>query len=503
MNVENLIGRVLRDPPKDVKKLSQQLLLRSGHFLMSGDQVIVYEGGRKILERIVTLFTSRAQAGQRVQFGTSYREFLQSEFTTYRNLPRRFHSISQHVDEGYRPLGLIYPKVQPLLEIHFLQDAGIAFIDTFQELGIECLQVENGKNKVYFVPMNNGRQSILKCKCGYASLTESAMLHIEEMDQEHLPLEEIETPNCKTIEEVAAFVGVPKQKTAKAVFYHGMVNGSPKVIFAVIRGDLDVNEHKLKNALQIESIREASDEEITAINAQPGYASPIGIERSNCIVIADPSVVKASNLVAGANKEGYHYINSNYQRDFTADKIEDIALAEEGHPCPRCENPLEKKWGVTIGHLQNYVTDVEFLNKTGKPESIRTEIFKLQLFTLIGLIAAFNHNKYGIILPRCIAPWNLTILNLSKKKEMEEMAETLAETCSRFGLSTLIDARQMKPGQKFMEADLRGIPIRIVLSDRNQGNVEVKERDRKTTNIMDPKQTEGFLEKLRQELETF
>ncbi len=503
MEVENLIGRTIRQAPKDVDELPQQLLLRSGHFYITGEYVITYEGGHRIISKTIEWFIKNLKAEQRINYSNAYFEMLQVEFPTYRFLPRRFHALREKISEGFRPLGLLYPKRQPLLEIHCINETIKGTDRLFSELGLECILAESLDGKTIILPMGRGRDRILSCDCGYTAMEDAAVVGHMSMKETARPLEEIETPNCKTIEEVASFVGVPKTKTAKAVFYSTKLDGKPMLLFCVIRGDLDINETKVRKKLKIESMRPATDEEILNIGAQPGYASPIGVDRSKCIVLVDRSIEDATNLVAGANREGYHYLNCNYPRDFTADVLADFTLAEAGHPCPHCGKALQSQNGVVIATLESRNTAATFLNKDGKTEPLQVNVLSISLLTLLAAIIQRSHDKYGIILPRNISPWHLMILNLSKKTTGEEITRSIIQVCNHLGIESLVDSRKLKPGQKFMEADLQGIPIRLVISDKNEGKIEVKERDKGITKLLSLDEVSALLKNLQQELKTF
>ncbi len=478
MDISKLIGRVQRDPPKEVHELTQQLLLRSGNFLWTENEIIILEGGNRILENLITLLSSFYEASQRIEFGCSFERLLQSEFNSYRSLPACFHTVEEVHRAGYAPLGMLYPKLQPALIVYALQKETEAPITLFKQIGLEVSSVEALGGEAFFVEESIGRDLVLKCeKCGYEALQMAAKLKKDGVKTEAETLSEVATPNCQTIVKVAAFIGVKTWQTAKAVFYHGEAPEGSKVIFVAIRGDLEVNEEKLKHIAGINSIRPAEDEEIRKIGAVPGYASPIGIDRSKCIVVADDSLITTSNLVAGANKEGYHFLNCNYPRDFQADLEGDVALASEGSKCINCGNILRLTKGIVIGKkTMQKNSPVSFIDEKGKPRPIVWHNMSFNLFSIVACVAQKSYDKFGIVFPPILAPWKFIVLSLNKDRLPHDKTHLVTQALKNCKQSFLLDARQLKAGQKFMEADLRGIPFRIVLSDKDPKSFEIKNR---------------------------
>ena len=288
-------------------------------------------------------------------------------------------------------------------------------------------------------------------------------------------LEKVETPSMKTIEELADFLGVAKAKTAKAVFMVATIAEDEEehevLVFAVIRGDMDINETKLSNALGAKSLRPAHEEEIEAVGAVPGFASPIGIKGVKIVV--DDSIPVSPNLVAGANEVDYHYMNVNYGRDYTADIIADLSVAEEGHPCPVCGSPLNTSRGVEVGNIFQLGTfyseklGCTYLDQNGKPQPVIMGSYGIGVGRMLACIVEEHNDENGIIWPISVAPYQVHLVGM---RGAEEEAEALYEALQSVGIEVLYDDRNERPGVKFNDADLMGMPIRVTVSKRSLEN---------------------------------
>jgi prolyl-tRNA synthetase len=252
-----------------------------------------------------------------------------------------------------------------------------------------------------------------------------------------------------------------------------------KFIFAVVRGDMDLNETKLANAVKAKDLRPAHEEEIRQVGAVPGYASPVGL--NDVLVVVDDVIPDSPNLVAGANEEGYHLLNVNYGRDYQASIVADIAVAEEGAACPDCGQALRTARGVEVGNifkLGTRYTDslgCTYLDKEGKSRSVVMGSYGIGVGRLLACIAEEHNDEHGLIWPITIAPYQVHLVTL---KGGEEAADNLYTTLKRNGIEVLCDDRDETPGVKFNDADLIGIPIRLTVSKRSlqQGGVELKFR---------------------------
>ncbi|MCS7011219.1 MAG: His/Gly/Thr/Pro-type tRNA ligase C-terminal domain-containing protein, partial [Anaerolineales bacterium] len=303
--------------------------------------------------------------------------------------------------------------------------------------------------------------------------------------------EKVKTPDCKTIEDLSNFLSVPKAKTAKAVFFMASIpegdTTHEQFIFAVIRGDMGLNETKLADLLGARELRPATDEEIRAIGAEPGFASPVFLPRRDSVkVVIDDSILTSPNLVAGANQVDYHLLNTNYPRDYQADLVADIAVADEGAACPKCGAPLRAEHGVEVGQLLQLGTRYTeafgstFLDRDGKPKPVFLGSYGIGLERLLVCIAEAHHDEHGLIWPVTVAPFQVHLVLLRGKgaPQAEEIADHLYAKLQAAGLEVLYDDREESPGVKFNDADLIGCPVRITVSERAlaQGGVEMKLR---------------------------
>ncbi len=360
-------------------------------------------------------------------------------------------------------------------------------------LGDDVIAVESdpgmmgGTEAHEFMYLNpGGEDTLLLCDtCGYQANRQVATYKREAIEAEsEKPLQKVATPNCKTIEEVASFLDVPQSKTAKAVFLIGTINGEDKFIFAVLRGDHELNETKLANVVKAQALRPATDEEITAVGAVPGYASPMAVK--NAIVVADKAIAKGTNFVSGANEEGYHCLNVNVGRDFDPDIVTDLIAVEKGMPCPECETALNSTRGIEVGNIFKLGTKysdsmgAKVLDENGKVQPLVMGCYGIGVGRLLACIIEAHHDDHGIIWPISVAPFEVQIVVLTGRKPAGELeaAEELYGQLKAAGLDVLLDDRDERAGVKFNDADLIGIPIRLTVGSRGlaNGQVEMKLR---------------------------
>ena len=327
-----------------------------------------------------------------------------------------------------------------------------------------------------------GEDTVITCPaCGYTANAEKAEgLYPEQEKAPELPLEEVDTPGLKTIAGLAEFLDVPTSQTLKAVFYAA----DGEVVFVTVRGDLEVNEVKLKNNLHCNDLRFATDEEVQEAGLVAGSASPIGI--TGMRRVADNSITQGSNFVVGANKPDTHYLNANYPRDFDVDVITDIALTQPGHLCPLCPTPLEATRGVEVGHIFKLGTSYSealgamYLDQEGQQHPITMGCYGIGVGRLLAAAIEQNHDDRGIVFPAPIAPYQVHLVGLNLTDEaVAEAANKLYRELWDNGIETIFDDRpDQAAGVKLNDADLMGLPVRLVVSPRNLRNnaVEVKGR---------------------------
>ena len=370
-----------------------------------------------------------------------------------------------------------------------------AYFNIFHRAGIKAVAVASdvgmmggsmAHEYMYLTPI--GEDTLVLCdNCGYHANRQIAIFKKKPAAAEEVQaIEKVATPNVSTIEALAEFLGVPKAKTAKAVFMVATMREAgketQKFVFAIVRGDMDVNETKLTNALKAHELRPAHPEEITAIGAVPGYASPVGLQpNKNVVIIVDDVIPTSPNLVAGANDAGYHLRNVNYGRDYTADIVADIAAAQEGDGCPRCGTPVYLSRGVEVGNIFKLGTKYtsalggNFVDEDGQLKPVIMGSYGIGVGRLLACSAEENNDDKGLALPITIAPYHVHLVGMAK---MEKEAEQVYEQLVKAGVEVLFDDRDESAGVKFNDADLIGLPIRLTVGARawKEGGVEMKLR---------------------------
>jgi prolyl-tRNA synthetase len=543
--MSHLFGRTLRTAPNDVEIVSHQLMLRAGMIrpLGSGlisllplgfrvvtkiEQIIREEmdaiGGQELLMPVVHPADIWRESGRYDQVGPEMARFkdradrdmvlaltheevitdlARQEISSYRQLPMiGYHIQTKFRDEPRSRGGLIRVREFTMKDSYSfdLDEAGLdhayrlhwkAYDRIFRRIGLQFIVVSadvgmmGGTASHEFMAFSeNGEDTILHCNsCGYAANREVAKFRRDAPSSEDpLPLEEVETPNTTTIQTLADFLGIPTSKTAKAVFYKG---ASGRFVFAVIRGDLDVNETTLRNAAGERALTPATTEEIRAIGAEPGYGSPVGVR--DAFIVVDESIRDSPNLVAGANREGWHLKNVNLGRDYQADVVADIATAEDDFPCPECGNPLKANRAIEIGNIFKLGTryseklGATYLDANGESHPIVMGSYGIGSGRNAATVVEQRHDEKGIIWPLSIAPYHVSLIELPSPDDSrpKEIAERLYAELENLGVEVLYDDRDERPGVKFNDADLIGIPLRVAVSARNLANDQIELKLRK------------------------
>jgi prolyl-tRNA synthetase len=356
---------------------------------------------------------------------------------------------------------------------------------------------------MYLSPI--GEDTLLLCDaCSYTANRQVARFQKPAAPKETpKTIEKVATPDAHTIEELANFLGVPKSRTAKAVFFIAQIPEGQetveKFIFTVVRGDMELNETKLANAIGAKDLRPATEDKILAAGAVPGFASPVGLSPlpagapMGCFakglgvrVVVDDIIPESPNLVAGANEEGYHLLNVNYGRDYTAFLVADIAAADAGAACPACETSMRAERGVEVGNIFKLGTRYSdalgctFLDKDGHTKPVIMGSYGIGVGRLLACVVEEYHDEHGLIWPVTVAPYHVHLVLLRGKGDSrsEEIAKSLYHDLQAAEIEVLFDDRDESPGVKFNDADLIGCPIRITVSERasSAGGVEMKLR---------------------------
>lgn len=430
------------------------------------------------------------------------------EIESYRHLPQAVYQIQTKYRHEPRPRGgLIRLReftMKDAYSLHataedldrFYQAMIAAYARIFERAGVDALPVEadmgamgGWASQEFMLPHPQGESTFARCDaCGYAASDEIAAFALPEPTGAELePLRKVATPGCTTIQMVADFIGVPTAQTLKAVFFvveRASEQDGDAFVFVVIRGDLEVNEAKLLRVMGGGTLRPATDDEIRAVGAEPGYASPMGL-KPGVTVVADQSVRAGANFVAGANEAGYHFTGVNVPRDFDPAVVEDIALAFEGATCGRCgRGTLHLARAIELGHCFKLGTrysealGVTYLDERGAVQPVVMGSYGIGLERLMGAIIEGHHDDWGIVWPASVAPFDVHIVVLGKEPEYADLAAQLAADLEAAGVSVLLDDRAESPGVKFADADLIGVPLRVTVSKKaaEGGGVEVKRR---------------------------
>ncbi len=430
------------------------------------------------------------------------------EILSYRDLPKVVYHIQTKIRDEPRPRGGLLRVREFRMKDAYSLDTDADGLDAFYpqilgayerifaRCGLDPIAVEadtgmmgGADSHEFMLPHPDGEDTFIHCPaCNYAANAERATFRLPEVEPE--PLDDpvpVATPDCRTIADVADFVGVPTRQTMKVVFYS---KDDGELVLVMIRGDLDVNETKLRNVLGGATLEPALEEDIRRAGAEPGYGSPVGLEVQKApgdpgvLVIADPSIQNGANFVAGANRDGYHLVGVNYPRDFSVTVMEDIAQAEAGHLCPECDGTLAAEAAIELGHCfklgTHYAESVgaTYLDPDGEEHPIMMGSYGIGVGRLMAAVIEMYHDEDGIAWPPSLAPFDVYLLTLGTDEETQKEAEAFCSALEDAGLSVLFDDREESAGVKFTDADLIGCPVRATVSRRSleRGGVELKAR---------------------------
>jgi prolyl-tRNA synthetase len=547
MRLSHLFFSTLRDDPSDAEMPSHRLLLRAGYMRQLGagiysllplgfrankrvEQVIREElnaiGGQEMEMPVVHPADLWRESGRYDAIGPEMARFkdrgerdmvlamtheevvadlLRDVVRSYRQLPFIvYHFQTKFRDEPRSRGGLIRVREFVMKDSYSCDrdEAGLdvaywahhkAYIRIFERLGLEAIAVSSdvgmmgGSLAHEFMVLNAAGEDVLViCENGdYASNRQIApTVAPEPAAEDLLPVQDVETPGVTTIDALATFLDVPAARTAKATFF---VTGDGRFVVAIVRGDYEVNETKLVNATQaVGGLRPATVEEIRARGMEPGYGSPIGA--SDSLVVVDELAAKSPNLVAGANKVGWHLRNVNVPRDFTPDTIADIANVREGDPCPNCGGSVILRNGIEVGNIFKLGTTytaalgAEYLGEDGERHPIVMGSYGIGLGRNVACVVEAHHDEKGIAWPEEVAPYpaHLVAIGGNKDPQVRETAERLYGVAEAAGADReiLYDDREESPGVKLTDAELLGMPWILTVSPRSlaAGGVEVTNR---------------------------
>lgn len=454
-------------------------------------------------------------------------DLVRKDIRSYRQLPRLIYHLQTKWRDDPRPrAGLIRVREFTMKDSYSL-DAdweGLdkqyrahyqAYFNVFNRCGLPALAVKSDVGMMggqlahefmFLTPI--GEDTLILCDCcGYTANRQVAGLKKPPAALEDLlPIEKVATPHTPTIQALAELLKVPTARTAKAVFMMATLTEGDKdvdrFVFAVVRGDMEVNETKLANAVKAKELRPAREDEIRVVGATPGYASPIGVKGT--LIVIDDAVAASPNLVAGANEDGYHLLNTNTPRDYQADIVTDIAAADAGSACPTCGSPVRAARGVEVGNIFKLGTrysdalGANFLDKDGQSKPVIMGSYGIGVGRLLACVAELHHDADGLTWPVSVAPYHVQLV-VVPGGEAEASAEKLYTDLTTQGVEVLFDDRDERPGVKFKDADLLGLPLRLTVGERSlkNGGAELKPRSSKESVIVP---VEGVVEKVRLEI---
>jgi prolyl-tRNA synthetase len=545
MRLSSLFFTTLRDDPADAEMSSHRLLLRAGYVRQLGSGIYsllplgfrvnkrVEQVIREEMDRIgcqemampvvhpadIWKATGRYDAigpelarfkdrnGRDMVLAMTHEEvvglLLADIVRSYRQLPMMlYHFQTKWRDEPRARGGLIRVREFVMKDAYSIDrdEAGLdtsywaqhaAYVRIFERLGLDTIAVASdvgmmgGSQAHEFMVLNPAGEDVLVlCEaCGYAANRQVAVVSRQDPEPEAaLPLDEVATPGTTTIATLAAYLRIGPERTAKAAFF---MTGDGRLITAIVRGDHEVNETKLVNAVKATGgFRPATVEEIQAAGMEAGYGSPIGAHGT--VVVVDDLVARSPNLVAGANRVGFHFRNVNHGRDFTADIVADLTNVQEGDRCPTCGQPVILRNGIEVGNIFKLGTKyadaagATYLGDDGVAHPIVMGSYGIGIGRNVACIVEAHHDDKGIIWPAEVAPYaaHLVSIGATKEPRVTEVAERIHGFSIASGREILWDDRDESPGVKFTDAELLGMPWILTVSPRSlaAGGVEVTER---------------------------
>jgi prolyl-tRNA synthetase len=547
VRASHLFFATLRDDPAEAEMASHRLLVRAGYVRQLGsgiysllplgyrvtsrvEQVIREEidgiGGQELEMPVVhpaelwkesgryfkigpELVRFKDRAGRDMVLAMTHEEvvasLLRDIVKSYRQLPMIvYHFQTKFRDEPRARGGLLRVR-EFVMKDSYSCDVDAAGLDRayqahfkayeriFERIGVDAIAVGadvgimGGSLAHEFMALNeHGEDTLVLCEsCDYAANQQiAAAAKPERSSEAPKPLEEVATPGTTTIAALTEHLGIGPDRTAKAAFF---MTDDGRLVTAIVRGDHDVNETKLVNAAKaVGGLRPARVEEIRAAGMEPGYGSPVGAH--DTVVLVDEIAAASPNLVAGANREGFHYRNVNVGRDFTPDQVVDLVNARAGDPCPNCGKPLVLRKGIEVGNIFKLGTDfsvaagASFLGEDGQARPIVMGSYGIGLGRALACIVEAHHDDKGIVWPAAVAPYAAHLVSIGGAREprVVEVAERLHQVALDARREILYDDRDESPGVKFTDAELLGMPTILTVSPRSLGNGGVEVKDRAT-----------------------
>ncbi|WP_028273588.1 proline--tRNA ligase [Atopococcus tabaci] len=541
MRQTKLFAPTLRETPSDADILSHQLLLRAGYIRQVTSGVYTYLPlATRVMENIKTVIREEhekidavemlmptllptdlwLESGRYETYGPeliklkdrhgrdfilgptheeAFTNLLRNEVTSYKRLPLILYQFQTKFRDEKRPrFGLMRSREFLMKDAYSFDDSyenldvsykkfEQAYTNIFQRLHLEFRAIigdagaMGGQDSKEFMALSESGEDtvVYSDESDYAANLEMAtsLYTPQKSDDPEKELEKVSTPDTKTIDQVADFLGVDASNILKSILF--IADEQP--VLAVVRGDHDVNEVKLRNYLGAETLEMATDEEtVEYMKTEPGYISPVGAPE-NVRVIADLYVQDMKNMVAGANEKDAHFVNANLNRDMTVESFEDIRFVQEGEPSPDGKGTLRFTRGIEIGHIFKLGTrysesmNATILDQNGKAVPMVMGSYGIGVSRLLSALAEQYADEKGLVWPKDIAPYDIHLVPIQMKKEDQRaLAEELYSTLQDNKFTVLMDDRNERAGVKFADADLMGLPIRVTIGKKAaEGIVEV------------------------------
>ncbi|KHD34719.1 prolyl-tRNA synthetase [Clostridium acetobutylicum] len=550
MKMSNMLMLTLRESPAEAEIESHKLMLRSGMIRKMASGVYNYMPlGLKALKKVENIIREEMNAAGAQEFLASallpselwkesgrwevfgpemfklkdrnerefclgptheevFTDFARSEIKSYKQLPVNLYQIQTKYRDERRPrFGMIRSREFVMKDAYSFDkdNEGLdisynkmyeAYTKIFKRCNVSCSAVAADSGAMggsgsaeFMVKSEIGEDEIAFCtECDYAANIEKAPAVPEKADKEELgELKKVETPHAKTIEELVEFFGVDSKKFVKTIIYRA----EDKVVAVMVRGDREVNETKVKNAVGSVDVELADEKTVKkATGAEVGFAGPIGLDVDYLLI--DNEVTYMYNFIVGANETGYHYANVNYDRDFKG-TVGDFRNAVEGEKCPKCGKPLTIARGIEVGHIFKLGTKYSeamkayFVDENGESKPLIMGCYGIGVNRTMSAVVEQHHDDNGIVWPLSVAPYEVIVVPaVFKSEEQMKEAEKLYTELKKIGVDALWDDRNERAGVKFKDADLIGIPMRITVGKKiSEGKVEFKCRNSEEVEVID------------------
>lgn len=508
--VENIIREEMN------KTGAQEVLMPQ---LIAGD-IFVQSGRRNAFGD--DMFSLKDRYDRDYVLGPTHEELFviaaKEQIKSYKDMPFNLYQIGNKYRDEMRPrYGLIRTREFTMKDAYSfdIDKAGVdvsydkmatAYNNIFDRFGIDyrVVRADTGAmggelSEEYQAISEIGEDTLVLCdNCDFASNIEIAgTIPRASITEEEKQMKLVETPGVKTIDDIAKFLKIDVAKTVKTL----VCNADGEIVVALIRGDRELNDTKLRKLLNVKEVNMATEEELKTItDGTFGSLGPIGI---NARIIADNEIESMTNFVVGANRTGYHYINVNL-KDFKVSLTGDITNIKEGDTCPKCHGKIHFKKGIEIGNLfklgdkYSKSLNLTYLDKNNKPQYVQMGCYGIGTARCISAIVEQNHDDKGIVWPKEIAPFRVAIVVINTKNEKQmKAAEELYNDLTALNIDTLLDDRDERPGVKFNDMDLIGIPVRITIGNKIEDDIiEIKTRNGKVDKTIKLEELEETLKEV-------